>query len=88
MYCFSSGTGVCLGHCIIFCLLLEAPQVMADAMQLKPNWSIAITSRRPLKNTFFFGGWGSLSSFVDDNLRQPPKKKVVVRGRRLAVAIV
>ena len=24
---FSSGTGVCLGHCIIFCLLLEAPQV-------------------------------------------------------------
>ena len=27
MYCFSSGTGVRLGHCIIFCLLLEAPQV-------------------------------------------------------------
>ena len=24
---FSSGTGVFLGHCIIFCLLLEAPQV-------------------------------------------------------------
>ena len=23
---FSSGTGVCLGHCIIFCLLLEAPR--------------------------------------------------------------
>ena len=26
MYCFSSGTGVCLGHCVIFCLLLEAPR--------------------------------------------------------------
>ena len=26
MYCFSSGTGVCLGHCIIFCLSWKPPR--------------------------------------------------------------
>ena len=30
MYCFSSGTGVHLGHCIIFCYALGCPQRMAD----------------------------------------------------------
>ena len=30
-------TGVCLGHCIIFCLLLEAPQVWRTATFLA-NW--------------------------------------------------
>ena len=32
---FSSGTGVCLGHCIIFCSALGSPPGMADATFLK-----------------------------------------------------
>ena len=54
---------------------------------LKPQSHYSDTSRRPLITNFFLGAWGRLSSFVDDNLRQPPQK-VVVRGRRLVVAIV
>ena len=41
---------------------------------LSYSHTIATTSRRPLTTTFFVGAWGRLSSFVDDNLRQPPKK--------------
>ena len=39
MSCFSSGTCVCLGHCIIFCSL-GSPPGMADPTFLKLNWSI------------------------------------------------
>ena len=59
-------------------------------LPLSHSHTIATTSRRPLKNTFF-GGCRRLSSTKDDNLPQAPPstpKKVVVRSRRLVVAIV
>ena len=54
---FSSGTGVCLGRCIIFCLLLEAPLPdMADAMFLKPNWSIQAIQGDSYSTEWSFNG--------------------------------
>ena len=37
MSCFSSGTGVRLGHCIIFCHALGSSPDMADATFMKPK---------------------------------------------------
>ena len=38
MYCFSSGTGVHLGHCIIFCYALGSLPGMADEA-IKGSWN-------------------------------------------------
>ena len=47
------------------CFIIIKPQSHYSDNQSADLW-------QPL---FFLGGWGNLSSFIDDNLRQPPKKK-------------
>ena len=45
------------------------------ASLVKPQSHYSDNQSPTSDNHFFLGGWGSLSSFVDDNLRQPPNKK-------------